>query len=457
MTVGLKARAVRASILSVSGKLAGQAFRLASNLIMTRLLAPDMFGVMATGFVFLTAVQMFSDVGLRQVIIKSTRGNEPDFLNTVWTLQIVRGAVLFLVCLGVAGILWLMAGAGWLPAGSTYAHPQLPIVLALLSTTALIIGFDTTKRMSANRRLMLGRTVLIDLLAQVLAFVPMVAWAMFDPTVYALTCGALTSSVLQVLFGHLWLPGQSNRLRWERSAVSEVQRFGQWIMVTSGLGFVMRLGDRAILSALLSAPVMGMYSIACIMVGVPQHLAESLIHTVALPVLSEIQRSDPRRLKSIYYRIRLPVDALCLVSGAAIFICASTIIDILYDDRYALAGPMLQALSAMLFTARFAVASQFYLVLDRPKLTAQLQFIRLICMILFIPGGYHFWGMQGAVWGVALSPLPEALISVFIVKRRLGLVDYRKEAISLGFLFPGLAIGWGINALAAWLGLVSAT
>jgi hypothetical protein len=190
------------------------------------------------------------------------------------------------------------------------------------------------------------------------------------------------------------------------------------------------------------------------MVEVPMQLAERLIHTIALPVLSEIQRTNPSRLKSIYYRIRLPVDALCLVSGAAIFICAGTIIDILYDDRYALAGPMLQALSIMLFTARFAVASQFYLVLDRPKLTAQLQFIRLICMILFISGGYHLWGVQGAVWGVALSPLPEALISVFIVKRRLGLVDYRKEALSLGFLLPGLTIGWGFNAMALWLGLV---
>jgi O-antigen/teichoic acid export membrane protein len=457
MKKGLKARAVRASVLSVGGKLVGQSFRLASNLVMTRLLAPDMFGVMAVGLLFLAAIQMLTDVGLRQLVIKSARGNEEHFLNTVWTIQIIRGGGLFLICLVIAAILWLACHAGWVPSNSTYAHPQLPAVVALLSSSALISGFETTKRMTANRDLFLGRAVLIGLLSQVLSFIPMMAIAAVEPTVYALVCGALSSVLLQVILGHLWLPGLSNRLRWERSAAIEVRQFGRWIMVTSGLGFIMRVGDRVLLSALLSAPAMGLYEIACIMAGVPQQLAERLIHTVALPVLSEIQRTNPERLKSIYYRIRLPVDALCLVSGAAIFVSAGTIIDILYDARYTQAGPMLQALSVTLFAARFALTGQFFLVLDRAKLTAQLQFVRLFCMVIFIPTGYQGWGVQGAIWGAALSPLPEALISVFVVQRRLGLVDLRKEVLALGFLLPGIAFGWGVNELAIRFGLLGVT
>ena len=449
----LKARAIRAGYISIAGKLAAQAVRLASNLVMTRLLAPDMFGVMAVGLVLLQAVQMFSDIGLRQIVIKSGRGNDPDFLNTVWTVQVVRGCALTIVCLAIAGIVWILSLAGVLPSGSTYAHPMLGPVLAALSLSAAIAGFDTTNRLSANRDLALGRVVGIELGAQALAFVPMALWAYWNPSVFALVAGALGSTLLQVLLGHWLLPGQTNRFAWEQATLVEVRGFGRWILVTSSMGVLMRLGDRVVLSALLGPPTMGLYAIACIMAGVPQHLAEQLIYTVGLPVLSEVQRTDPDRLRSIYYRIRLPVDALCLGSGAAIFTCADTIIRVLYDDRYSDAGWMLQSLAITLFSTRFAVVNQFYLVLDRAKLTAQLQMVRLICLFSFIPAGYFIGGIQGAIWAVALAPMPEVLISVFWVQRKLKIVDYRREVLHLTIILPGLLSGWLVNWVVNWLSL----
>ena len=43
----LKQRAINASIWTLGGHAAGQAMRLGTNLIMTRLLVPEMFGVMS--------------------------------------------------------------------------------------------------------------------------------------------------------------------------------------------------------------------------------------------------------------------------------------------------------------------------------------------------------------------------------------------------------------------------
>ena len=100
---GIGARVVRGSALTFLGFGGSQGLRLASNLILTRLLFPEAFGLMAIIALFLTGLQMISDVGLVTCIVRSKRGNDPAFLNTTWTIQIIRGMLLCVACILMAG------------------------------------------------------------------------------------------------------------------------------------------------------------------------------------------------------------------------------------------------------------------------------------------------------------------------------------------------------------------
>src|SRR5688572_30143338 len=88
---GLRSQAIRGSIWTFAGYGASQVIRLASNLILARLLFPDVFGLMALVNVFIGGLAMFSDIGIGPAIIQNKRGNERTFLNTAWTIQIGRG------------------------------------------------------------------------------------------------------------------------------------------------------------------------------------------------------------------------------------------------------------------------------------------------------------------------------------------------------------------------------
>src|SRR6476661_9681345 len=79
-----------------------QALRLLNNVILTRLLAPPIFGLMALINAIRTGVELLSDVGLLQNIVSNPRGAEPDFRDTAWTLQAGRGLLLGLVCILMA-------------------------------------------------------------------------------------------------------------------------------------------------------------------------------------------------------------------------------------------------------------------------------------------------------------------------------------------------------------------
>src|SRR5580693_6285452 len=92
---------VRGSIWSLVQYGSGQLIRLGSNLILWRLLYPDAFGLMAIVNSFIVGLAMFSDIGIGQNVVRHERGDEPDFLNTIWTIQVLRG--LALMVLAIAG------------------------------------------------------------------------------------------------------------------------------------------------------------------------------------------------------------------------------------------------------------------------------------------------------------------------------------------------------------------
>lgn len=447
----LRSRVLRASGWTFGGHVAAQLLRLGSNLIMTRLLVPEMFGVMALANVVMVGLQLFSDLGLGQGIVQSRRGNDPSYLNTVWTAQIIRGGLLWLLALGIGLAIYLFAAWQWLPAGSVYVEPILPYVIAVLSFNALIGGFASTRLATASRNLALGRITLIELFSQVAALVLMIGWALWDRSVWALVAGSLLASMLRVFLGHAILPGERNTLHWDREAFREILGFGKWIFLTSILGFLAANGDRLLLGGLTDPATLGLYAIAFFMVSALQEVFTKLGGNVAFPALSEVVRERPEALKQAYYKFRLPLDAATLLATGLLFSAGHLLIQLLYDERYLAAGHMIEILCIALFEVRFSLAAQCFMAMGRPKLLVPIILVRLIALFGLLPLAYYGWGLNGALWiagGSGLFALP-----VFIyLKIKHGLFDLRRELLVLPLLVLGYALGVVLDLMVKFLG-----
>ena len=119
--------------------------RFGSNLLVTRLLVPKMFGVMAIAMLVIIGLAMFSDLGLKPSVVHSRRGNDPVFLNTAWVTRILRGMLLWLFALFASLLIYYANRIGIVPKGTAYADPILPFVVAILSVTAVTSGFESNK------------------------------------------------------------------------------------------------------------------------------------------------------------------------------------------------------------------------------------------------------------------------------------------------------------------------
>jgi O-antigen/teichoic acid export membrane protein len=425
----------------LAGYAFGQALRLGSSLILTRLLAPDIYGVMAVGYMVVTALVLFSDIGLAAGAIQSRRGDDPTYLNVTWVVQIARGGVIMLAALGLAGALTLGWATSVLPAHSVYADPRIPGLLAVVSLYGLVSGFESTKVFVARRQLALARLTKIDLISQVIAMLFIIGWAFVAPSVWALAFGWVFGALVKTVLTHVALPGPANRLQWDSGAFRDVFHFGKWALLSSAFTFFLGSGDRLLLGTMLSATTMGFYSVALLLVNALQAGVTKIVGYVVLPALSEIARERPDELKATIYRIRRPLDLVCLTAAGTLVFLGDPIVRFLYDSRYAPAGWMLGVLGLTLVATRLDIFDQCLVALGRIRLLSALNATRLVALYTLVPLGYFLREVEGAVAAVALSALVNSSV-VLALQARLKMIDLRKELLAVPVFGAGLLLGW---------------
>jgi len=413
---------------------------------MTRLLVPDMFGVMAIAGVVMTGLAMFSDLGFKPNVVQSKRGSDPVFLNTTWVTQILRGLLLWCFALVASLVIHFANHAGIVPKGSVYADPNLPLVIAILSIAAVVGGFESTKLLEAARNMLLSRIAWIEVVTQIAALLCMIGWAFIDRSIWALVAASVCSATLRTILSHTWLPGVSNRWQWDNTAFREIFNFGKWIFASSILGFFVNSGDRLLLSSFVDSSVLGVYAIAFLIYSSIEQVLTRIINDVSLPALSEVARQRRADLKSSYYRFHVVIGSLAYFCSGILMTSGVGLVHLLYDRRYEQAGSMLEILSVTMIAVPFRLATQSFLALGVPHLLSAVISIRLATLFVATPIGFHLFGLFGALWAIVLSHfayLP--MIILYNVRHRI--FDMRTELSLLPIVAAGMILGRVVAAI----------
>ena len=435
--LSLKARVIRASTWTVLGFGSALVLRLAGNLVISRLLAPEVFGIMAVCNAIHVIVTMTGDIGLKQAVIRSENGHDPIFLNTAWTVQVLRGISIWLTCVAAAVVLHFLNALDALPQGTVYRNASLPFLIAAVSFSTVIQSLQSMKVISLGRGLDLRRNTIIEIVCVVVGFSVAITAAWATRSIWSFVVSGLVTSVVGVSIGHAWLPGVRDRLAWDRKSLRELAHFGKWSSVSSFVGVLAMNGDRLLLGGWLSSTSLGYYSIASNLASVLDGIGSRVLGSVSLPALSEIVRKQPDRLAEVFFRMRRWADISYVGGAGFLFATAQTIISILYDARYLPAGHMLQLLSFGLLFARYGLAQDVYLALGKPNYLTAINAVKLVSLFTLVPLMFHFFGPDGAILGMAIYLIP-AVPLIFWFNHRHRLNNLKFELLMLG-MWP---VGW---------------
>ncbi len=392
-TLSFRGRVLQSGYWTLAGYGTNQFMRLVGNLILTRLLFPTAFGLMAIIQIVIQGVSMLADMGLGSSIIQHKRGNEDVFLNTTWTVQVVQGFLIWVVICVLA-----------YPMSRIYNEPLLALMLPIVGLSSVIANLNSTKLLTAQRNLEAARLAQIEVGTYLFGLVFTIYLAWLQRSVWALVWGGLISASLKMIASHKLLHGIKNRFTWDRDVVAHLVRFGRWIMISSVLTFLWAEGGKLLISAVLDMRQLALFTLANTLSLVLWQAMQQLAGRVFFPAYAEVHRTNPGNLMAVLYKVRL---AMILPSWglAVIFVFFGVdIMGVLYDKRYTGSGVMLELLAAgSLASCVWGSYSGTLLATAKVATMTLLTSAQIICQLAGMLIGYYIWGGIGLVVGMAIA------------------------------------------------------
>lgn len=380
----LSSRTVSGGLWTIGTYVILNAIRFGANLILTRLLVPELFGTMALISALMAGIRLFSDVGIGPALITNPRGTEENFLRTAYTIQNIRGVFIWLVACMLAP--WAASVFG----GHDVHHEKLIYLMPVVGFAAVIEGLRSTAVFRIQRALHYGPLSIVELIEMFTVSVGMVLWARFiSQDIWALVIPPLFSAFVGMSTTHLLLRDRRDRWGIDLDCAADMMRIGKWIFLSTLIMFFASQFEKLIFGRLVDARTMGLYNIALTVAAIPLTTVLKLGGSVLFPTFSRIAH-DPDRFRSVYKRTR----TMLLVAGAAIvcgmIACGPFAIRAMYRPEYEPSGWMLQLLAiGAWFQIVDASNVAALLAQQRPKLIAAGNLTKVAFMLALVPLAYH--------------------------------------------------------------------
>ncbi len=432
--MNLKARVVSASVWILAGYAGNQFIRIVTNLILTRLLFPEAFGMMAVVFAVNTGVTLLTDIGISGGIVIHANDVDESYLSTAWTIQVVRGC-LITVCMFAAAH----------PLAMAFSNAQLEPLFRIVALGPAISGFTSTNVALADRRLQARRRVTLELANQIVSvcITAVLAWTLRSTT--ALAWGSIVAFIITVVTGHIFMPGPRSRFTWDREKASAIVSVGRLALLTSALTFAAGEGSRLFSATMVDSRALGLISLAAGLATMPWQAISRVSQRVLMPAYAELTRTgDLTRLRKALLKARAVQIVPSWCANVLMIVLADKIFGVLYDPRYSHAAHILQIQSAGMLVG--AVSASYEGVLwgmRRLSLSLAFQIAQSVFIWLGLGLGFLWGGPMGMVIGSAIASWALYPVSYLIFKR-LGLANLMFD---MAIIVPSMIC----TALLIWL------
>ncbi len=398
--------AIRGGAWTMVGYSAGQLFRLASTLTLARMVAPQAFGLVALVNVFLSGLEMLSDLGVGMDVIQHRRGDDPVFINTAFLIQSGRGI-----------IIWAVAAALSYPFAIFYHQPAVLALAIVGSFSVLVRGLSSGSLWTLTRRVQLRELTLLNTGSELFGFLVSLTWALISPTAWALVVGRVAAALALTVASH-WIAENPVSLKWDSSAAKDIFAFGAGIFFSTATYFLSGEAERLVVGKFVTLVELGCFSLALSISSAAAKGLQQVISQVFFPMISDSLREDRDGAIKHFRRARRVVLILCAGLVIGFIFGGKWFVHLLLGSKYASAGWMLQLLGIRgaleLFTS-LTVSMLFALGTSRYAAIGNLS--KLVFMGVGLTVAFGRFGLHEALWVLTLAPLAHYVVILFGLRR----------------------------------------
>ncbi len=386
----LSEKAVKGGFWVFFLRITDRLFQLIRIIILARLLSPNDFGVFGIALLVLSTLETFTQTGFQQAIIQK-KGETKHFLNTAWTLRLVRG---FLIAI----IVFFLAK----PAAVFFEAPAAENILRIIGISIILQSLNNIAVLYFQKELQFHKFFKYQFLGTIADVTVAITFAFLLKSVWALVFGLVAGNLVRCIMSYV-IESYRPRFRFDRAQARELFGFGRWILGSSILVFLTTQGDDIFVGKLLGATMLGFYQMAYRISNLPATEISHVISQVSFPAYSKLQSNLPK-LREAYLKILQLTTFISFPIAGLIFILAPEFTQIFLGDKWMPMVPAIQVLAlAGLTRSLAATTGPIFQAIGKPKIETKWQVIRLSVLVILIYPFTIRYGILGSSIVVFLS------------------------------------------------------
>lgn len=408
--MNLREKAAKGILWSVIQKWGRAAISVVTFVVLSRLLSPEAFGLVALATAFTVFIELFLDQGFGAAIVQRAE-LEPEHLDTAFWINILAGILLTAA---------LIAGSGLVAA--FFEEPRLAPVLRWLSISFILSALSSTQTSILQRKLAfknlaarsLGATAVGGVVGIGMAFAGFGVWSLVGQDLVTNLAGAI------ILWrASDWRPRFNVSVKHYR----ELFNFGVSIVGNHALTVIIRRSDAFLIGYFLGPALLGFYTIGYQLLLVIIRLVTEVTNSVAFPTFSRIQH-EPERMRRAFYNVTQYTSLFAFPVFIGLAVVAPELVLAAFGEKWAPSIPVMQVLSligilqsVLFFNGSVIKAS------GKPSWQFGIMLINAVCSIIGFLIAVR-WGIVAVAASFVIVGYLLAPIS-YIAVRRLIQIDFR--------------------------------
>ena len=358
--------------------------QLVAMAVLTRLLPPSDYGLMAMAWTAANFASLLKDLGTSSAIIQKKDLTEQTKSAVFW-LQMGLGTLLCLSLIALSGVI-----------SAAFKQPSLQPILCLLALTFPIGSLSTVHQALLERQSRFHILARMEIVASSTALVVAIFSAWQGAGVYSFVWQSFTITFLYVAQAWIslkWLP----KFEWDRDGIKQIFGYSGNLSAFNLINFFARNADSMIIGRFLGATALGTYSMAYKLMLFPLQNLTNVAGRALFPIISRQQDSNVE-IAHLYVRTVAMVAAVSTPLMAGLYTLRHPLSRIVFGGPWgdvALVITWLAPVGAL--QAIVGITGAIYAAKGRTDILFRIGVLSSIVVV-----GSFFAGLQGGVVGVAL-------------------------------------------------------
>lgn len=363
-------------------RIATRGLGLVRSIILARLLTPADFGIIGITMIVVATIDIVTQTGFDVKLIHD-KAPSVNLINTAWTLQAIRGLLLFFVVFAIAPYM-----------AQFFRLSSLDLILRIVACSLIVTGIRNIGTVFFQKELRFDQLFKYEITCSIIDLVFSIILAYVMRNAWALVWGGLAGNVARFVMSYVIHPYRP-RISIDAGHLATILHFGKWITAAGIIYAVLIQVDTVAIGKLLGPEKVGFYQMAVTFSSIIGTDIPYLIRQITFPTYAMLQ-NNTHSLRKAYLEAVNIAAIITFPLGVIFLTLTDEIVGTFLGTKWQAITTCLRifAISGIVGTLG-RISFSVFLALGRPKYETVIQCGHLFIILVLIYPFTKEYGIEG--------------------------------------------------------------